>query len=197
MKHNVPGCSDNHVFSCSVYEPDCIFMSPAVGEPGTKVEMVKKEYQGTKWAANMASELLPLPKLGLKDIKWAELYDKWRQFVPPAKCLEFKPFHEPPGPARRAKIKANVEAADLARKKRSSTNTVSQKENEEAVVAAKIARQEKAAATRKSKQEAATQKKEEAIAKKAVAAEQKRVAADERKRVAESKAAEKKKRKKT
>ena len=30
MKNQVPGCSENHVFSCSVCEPDCIFISPSL-----------------------------------------------------------------------------------------------------------------------------------------------------------------------
>ncbi|CAB9521845.1 hypothetical protein SEMRO_1239_G255300.1 [Seminavis robusta] len=57
---------------------------------------------------------------GIPDIKWQELYDKWRKLIPLDKRT-IKWFKEDPGVERRAKVQANSKKAKATRRQRTAT----------------------------------------------------------------------------
>ncbi|CAB9497864.1 expressed unknown protein [Seminavis robusta] len=57
---------------------------------------------------------------GIADIKWVELYDKWRPLIPP-ESRTIKWFNEDPGLERRNKVSSNSEAARATRAARTKT----------------------------------------------------------------------------
>ena len=207
MIGKVKDCTKHHVFTCTVLHPNDIFMAPAVGQPHVKLEMVKPEFRDTEWAANWEEELERTPPVGLRDIKWKELYDKWRPYVPDDKRLEFYPFHEAPGPTRRKKIKDNVDAAKEARVGRSITTDVSAAQGDQAIndgkkkksaaqqkkLAEKVARQEAKAIEKLAKQRAKEAERATKKAEKEAAALEKRAEKEKRKTDAAAEKAQKKK----
>ena len=74
------------------------------------------------WCMRMAAQLYGIPYPGMQDIKWIELYDKWRPLVPEQHRKGFKFFEEDPGPERRAKVKSHTKEAKKQRKERSVTS---------------------------------------------------------------------------
>ena len=65
--------------------------------------------------------LQPLPRPGLRDIKWKTLYDKWRPMVPVELRKDYFPFYTDPGDERREKVAEASKKELEARKKRSIT----------------------------------------------------------------------------
>ena len=65
----------------------------------------------------------PLPPVGMKDIKWVTLYDKWRSFVPVELRSTFKYYAEDAGLERRTKVKTNTNEAKSNRKGGTVTKT--------------------------------------------------------------------------
>jgi hypothetical protein len=116
------GIQQHHIFTVNSKEPDILWCQEADGYPLVKHDyVVKKKYVGKKWAANLHEEILPLEAVGMKDIKWVTLYDKWRPLVPHDKRATFKYYHTDPGPQRRANIKENKKLSAELRKNRSVT----------------------------------------------------------------------------
>ena len=112
----------HHIFTVNSKEPDILWCQEADGYPLVKHDyVVKKKYVGKKWAVNLHEEILPLEAIGMKDLKWVTLYDKWRPLVPHEKRAEFKFYHTDPGVERRANIKENKKQSAELRKNRSIT----------------------------------------------------------------------------
>ena len=63
-----------------------------------------------------------IPPVGLQDIKWIELYDKWRPLIPEDVRPDFKYYAEDPGYARREKVKQHRKDSKKQRAGRSITN---------------------------------------------------------------------------
>jgi hypothetical protein len=62
-----------------------------------------------------------LPQPGIQDIKWVELYYKWRPLIPEHKRKELRYFAEDPGYERRNRVKKHTRASKKQRKQRSRT----------------------------------------------------------------------------
>ena len=72
------------------------------------LNIVKRQFRGTNWAKDWVEEMEVLPEPGFKDIKWREMYDGWREFVPEEHRREFIGFAQDPGKERHDKIAANL-----------------------------------------------------------------------------------------
>jgi hypothetical protein len=107
-----------HVFTVSDNRPNVLQCQEAVGEPVTLLKIVKSQYHGKDWTANVETEVMPIPEPGLRDIKWRTMYDDYRPLIPMAKRRDFKYYSVDPGEARRKKITDNVAAAKVVRQKR-------------------------------------------------------------------------------
>jgi hypothetical protein len=110
-----------------------MYLSQYDGAEAVKQELVKKQYKNTEWIDEAISELFSKPKgrVGLQEIKWIELYDKWRKLIP----TEERTFHyikTNPGPELRAKVKKHTGEAKKQRKERSRTGAAEKKEEPQA-----------------------------------------------------------------
>ena len=120
MKH-LPKIGNKHVFHVSANKPGTLEFQLSVLDEKTSTVVVKKQFLGKDWAVNMEEELLTIKAPGLPDIKWQELYDKWRPLVPQKKRNSFHYFREDPGLERREKIKAQAKEAQKQCRERSRT----------------------------------------------------------------------------
>ena len=113
----------NHVFTCTALEPFALQAQEYWDAPITKQKIVKKHSISTDWSnPNNKPEVLQHP--GMKDIKYKELYDKWRPLIPIHKREEYKYYKDDPGEEIRGKVKANTKAAKAARAGRTASNVV-------------------------------------------------------------------------
>jgi hypothetical protein len=72
---------------------------------------VKKKFSDIDWVNRIEAELKTMAPIGIQDITWMELYDKWWPLVPIQHRQEFKFFAEDPGVERRGKVKAHSKAS--------------------------------------------------------------------------------------
>lgn len=64
---------------------------------------------------------MKIEPVGLQDIKYIELYDKWRPLVPSTEWSKFHYYNIDPGTDRRSNVKKQTKAAREARAKRTRT----------------------------------------------------------------------------
>ena len=99
-------------------------MSQAHGRDAKEgVALIKKKYRTEKkdfWEQRIA-ELEPCGKVGMKDIKWVELFDKWRPLIPDEFRAKWKYYAEDPGTERRDKVKNNKKKSKEQRVARTTT----------------------------------------------------------------------------
>ena len=113
----------NHVFSCNTLEPYALQVQEHWGAPVVKQNIVKTHSRQTDWGhPSNKPEILQYP--GMKDIKYKELYDKWRPLIPHHKRDEYKYYKDDPGEEIRGKVKANTKAAKAARQGRTASNVL-------------------------------------------------------------------------
>ncbi len=124
--HKTEKIKNNHVFTCHVLQPFALQIQEYWGAPVVRQDVVKKHSIETDWgnASNMP-EILQQP--GMKDIKYKELYDKWRPLIPIEKRNEYKYYKDEPGEEIRGKVKANTKAAKAARTGRTSSSVLEPK----------------------------------------------------------------------
>jgi hypothetical protein len=60
----------------------------------------------------------PVDPVAILDIKWMELYDKWKKFVPEESIAKWRYYNEDPGQERRDKVKRNRKKTKATRKAR-------------------------------------------------------------------------------
>ena len=60
---------------------------------------------------------------GIKDIKWVELYTKYRKFIPQEKQQQWKYYREDPGLQKKQAVKKHSKAERELRKKRALPST--------------------------------------------------------------------------
>ena len=121
MEHPT-GIVNHHIFTVTQQKPDRLMCQEAAGYPIVfKDNIVREQFRGTSWADHLLEELQPLEPIGMKDIKWKTLYDKWRPLVPLEHRKDYYYYCNDPGSQRRDKIKANTGAAKAARLGRSIT----------------------------------------------------------------------------
>jgi hypothetical protein len=115
----------NHCFEVDANRDNgnSMFLRTCDGEPETQAPAtVKPEYIDSN--AEFWQQLPEPPTIappGLQDIKWRELYDKWGKIIPEEKKLQFKYYHEDPGPERRKQVSQHSKASKMQRAERSRT----------------------------------------------------------------------------
>lgn len=129
MKVEVAGCSKFHVFECSVEKPYDLYMYRATGAKESETiceNLVKKDFHSNKWASKFEQQIkqarFKIKNQGLKDIKWKEMYDDWRHFIPVERRTDHFAFCVDPGKKRRDDILANRKLAAKARMERTATS---------------------------------------------------------------------------
>jgi hypothetical protein len=81
--------------------------------------VVKKDYRGdSEWFKSEPSVIQPI---GIQDIKWIELYKKWRPLVPSDRWPKFRYYHEDPGAKRTKEVAESTKQTKKQRKKRQRT----------------------------------------------------------------------------
>jgi hypothetical protein len=128
--------NSNHIFEVKTDSKNSIdlYEYDGAGDPVNKL-IVKKQYQSIDWVEDALKELFssPKPRVGMQDIKWIELYDKWRPLVPEAE-QQYYYIKTKPGPEVRAKVKKHTKDTKTQRKERSRTEVVGKKEESSAPV---------------------------------------------------------------
>jgi hypothetical protein len=128
----IKSVNKNHIFQVNAEDLNCMYLSEYDGAEAIKQQLVKKQYTNTEWINEALKDLFSKPKgrVGLQEIKWIELYDKWRKLVP----SEERKFHyikTDPGPEVRSKVKKHTGEAKKQRKDRSRTGAEAAKKQEE------------------------------------------------------------------
>jgi len=100
-----------------------IFCQTTHGEPEMIQKLVLDEYEDKDWGAINFAQPNKIKEPGMQDIKWKELYDKWRPLVPPSKHKDWKFFMEDPGKKRRSTVASNTNESKRLRTERSRTST--------------------------------------------------------------------------
>ena len=115
---NKPAAAVNkhHVFTVKDSDPNALIMQEYYGALPTRVLCVKQQYHCVYWPAYDAAIPKELPIPGMPDIKWLELYDKWRHLIPTIYHNDFKYYCINPGPDIRKKLKANAKASKKQKK---------------------------------------------------------------------------------
>jgi len=116
--------SKNHVFTCYKTDPENLHIQEHNGGASTVQKLVKPAFLNTDWSRICKPEMMKPP--GMKDIKWKELFDKWKPLIPLEKRKEYRYYNEDPGKERRDNVKGNTKASKKARKERTATATVKQ-----------------------------------------------------------------------
>jgi hypothetical protein len=96
------------------------------GQPVEKQTLVKKTAP-TDWYEGFVDSLDTLPRPGIQDIKWVELYAKYAKLIPEEKRSEWRYYNEDPGPEIRSRVSKNSMEAKAIKRKRTSTGSTSQK----------------------------------------------------------------------
>jgi hypothetical protein len=58
-----------------------------------------------------------LPRPGIQDIKWVELYTKYAKLIPEEKRASWKYYNEDPGPEIRSRVSINSMEAKAVKRK--------------------------------------------------------------------------------
>ncbi|CAB9505253.1 unknown protein [Seminavis robusta] len=127
------GVDDNHMFVATATKDNGATIAiqewcngPTVEETIQKKSITKKITKEPQWDSKATwllrmQELEGIPAIGVQDIKWIELYDKWGPLIPEDKRKQMKWYHENPGDARREKVKNNRNASKAAKAARTIT----------------------------------------------------------------------------
>jgi len=119
----------NHIFEVSDLDSNSMSLFEYNGAEPKQKALVKKPHLHTDWIDEAVGDLFGKPKdiVGLQDIKWIELYDKWRRLIP-VEERTFRYIKEDPGPERRAKVKKHTGEAKKQRQDRSRTGATKEDE---------------------------------------------------------------------
>jgi hypothetical protein len=135
MKKLVSEVNQNHIFEVDTSGPgDSNFMTvyECDDAPPKHLMLVKPLYQHEDWIGDAMEELFgaPKPRVGLQEIKWLELYDKWRPLIP----VERRTYYyiaNPPPQSVRDKVKKHTKDTKSQRKERSRTEVLGNKAESE------------------------------------------------------------------
>jgi hypothetical protein len=111
-----------HIFTVDAdRNPDVIYCQTHHGAPEVAQNLVKVAFRSTNWTAeDKPAGILPP---GIQDIKWIELWKKWRPLVPEAKRAEFEFYNSEPTKETIAAVKQHTKESKKNRKDRSRTDT--------------------------------------------------------------------------
>jgi len=106
-----------HIFTCDKSkDPNALYCSTHYGsDEETKIAIVKKEFHGTDWATATLPDPMTAP--GIQDIKYKELYDKWRPLVPEEHRKDWQYLAVDPGVEFRKKVNEASKKRKAQRKK--------------------------------------------------------------------------------
>ena len=113
------GVKKNHIFEVTVNDSNAIKMYEYDGAPPTRHVVVRPEYHEVEDWYPFLDELSTIQTLGMPDIKWKELHDKWGPLIPESKKKEYRYYHEDLPADLRAQISTNTKKAQATRKERS------------------------------------------------------------------------------
>jgi len=111
----------NHTFKCHANDPTNLHVREFHGAPEVIQQLVKRNWKNKDWFP-LGTQPEQLQHPGMKDIKYKELYDKWRPLIPVEKRKEYKCYNDDPGDEMRGKVKKESKESKAARKNRSATN---------------------------------------------------------------------------
>jgi hypothetical protein len=119
----LPKILDKHIFTCVAAAPNKLTLQHANGEEKTVHFGVKRAFhdRDVDWCGDIETKLVSIVPVGLQDIKWVELHDKWKPLVPHQHRNDFKYYRKDPGTERRAKVKAHSKKSKQQRQERSRT----------------------------------------------------------------------------
>ena len=134
LKKLVSEVNQNHIFEVNSAGPgDSNFMTVYECDtaPPKHLMLVKPLYQHEDWIGEAMEDLFgkPKPTVGLQEIKWLELYDKWGPLIPE----ERRTYHyiaTPPPKSVRDKVKKHTKESKDKRKERSRTAALKEEESD-------------------------------------------------------------------
>jgi len=121
---------ENHIFEATTEDPNALYLYEYDGEAPKKQVLVRPPYRDIDWTDEALSLLSAKQRVGLQEIKWIELYDKWRPLIP----VERQTFHyirNPPTLDSRNKVKLHTKESKKQRKERSRTEEQAAKAEEQ------------------------------------------------------------------
>ena len=121
---DIPALLSYHVFDYKKKPYPFLFLSQAHGRDAKDgVALIKAKYRSEDkdfWQT-VIDGLEPIAAVGMKDIKWVELYDKWGPLIPEEYKQQWKFYNTDPGKERRDKVKANKKKSKEQRVARTTT----------------------------------------------------------------------------
>jgi len=118
---------ENHIFEVSEADPNSMFLYEYDGEEPHKQLLVKAAYRDVDWTDEAITLLTSKPRVGIQDIKWMELYDKWRPLIPVERQTYYY-IKQPPSQEIRTKVRKHTGQAQKQRKERSRTEAAKKEE---------------------------------------------------------------------
>ena len=111
----------NHIFEVRADDWNTMYRYEYEGAPSTKQLIIRPEFRDVDWTTPALQGLTAIPRVGIRDIKWIELYDKWRPLIP-VEHRRLKYVALDPGPTRRDKVSKHREEAKKQREERSKSH---------------------------------------------------------------------------
>ena len=123
MKKLSSQVNQNHIFEVDVADSNSMNVYQHNGADPTKIMLVKPAYKDNNmWIDEAILSLsdAPKPRVGLQEIKWLELYDKWRVLIPIERQQYYYIATAPPQSVR-DKVKKHTVESKKQRQERSRT----------------------------------------------------------------------------
>jgi hypothetical protein len=122
MKKLVSEVNQNHIFEVDTVDSNSMVVYEGDGAAPKTILLVKPQFLDKEWIGDAMKELFgaPKPRVGLQEIKWMELHDKWGPLIP----LERRTYYyikTPPPQAVRDKVKKHTKDSKKQRQERSRT----------------------------------------------------------------------------
>jgi hypothetical protein len=111
----------NHIFTVDINRNNgnSMYLQQANGSDELELKLVKPPFLVDDDAFKQQPS--PIPVVGLQDIKWKELHDKWAKYVPEKKKKEWRYYHEAPPKDKIEAVAKQSKEARQQRKKRART----------------------------------------------------------------------------
>jgi hypothetical protein len=123
--------NQNHIFEVTADDSNSLTVYECADATPKKIELVRPKYKDTEWIQDALKELFgaPKPRVGLQEIKWLELHDKWGPLIPEERRTYYY-IATPPPQEVRDKVKKHTTETKKQRKERSRTATETNKKGE-------------------------------------------------------------------
>ena len=108
----------NHIFSVDAADPNKLFTQEYIDADQKEQVIVLPAYRDdySSWLA--LEEPQSIPAAGIQYIKWAELFDKWKKFIPLDRRSKWKYYNEDMPADKRAALKGHTADSKKKRKTR-------------------------------------------------------------------------------